>query len=328
LILIGLALAGCSPVKPPVGKSLLAPAAMSADSAVLEVFFIRCPMGDTNANVTLWEQADEQPFPNETRLQLARNGFRVGLVGAQVPLGVSRLLELATTPVAPPTANNRLEASQMQDEPRVIRRHMQVRPGTRQEIIASEVYDELPVLLSEAGQLAGQTYVQAQGMLALKTSNLRDGQVKIDLLPEIHHGQPRQRWVAGQGMYRLDAGRDKKAFDALTISASLARGQMLVMTCLPNRPGSLGYHFFSDRRAGRADQKLLILRLAQAQHDDFVVPGEMIADTPPLAIPDIKPDGKLDIKPDVKPKNAEPRPQGASSEIPDGPLKSQASKKK
>jgi hypothetical protein len=129
-------------------------------------------------------------------------------------------------------------------------------------------------------------------------------------------------------MYRLDAGRDKKAFDALTISASLARGQMLVMTCLPNRPGSLGYHFFSDRRAGRADQKLLILRLAQAQHDDFVVPGEMIADTPPLAIPDIKPDGKLDIKPDVKPKNAEPRPQGASSEIPDGPLKSQASKKK
>jgi hypothetical protein len=272
LLLIGLVLAGCSPVRPPAAKSLLAPAAMSTESAVLEVFFIRCPMGDQNANTTLWEQVDEQAVSSETRLQLARNGFRVGLVGAQVPLGISRLLDLAVAPASGP--ENRIQASQMQDEPQVIRRHMQVRPGTRQEIIASEVYDELPVLVSDGAQLAGQTYAQAQGMFALRTNNLRDGQVKIDLVPEIHHGLPRQRWVAGQGMYRLDAGRDKKAFDSMSISAPLARGQMLVMTCLPNRPGSLGYHFFSDKRAGRTDQKLLVMRLAQAQHDDLVMSAE------------------------------------------------------
>lgn len=272
LLLIGLVLAGCSPVKPPVGKSLLAPAAMPAESAVLEVFFIRCPMGDLNVNATLWEQVDEQTLPNETRLQMARNGFRAGMVGAQVPLGVSRLLDLAAATA--PAPSNRVEASQMQDEPQVIRRHLQVRPGTRQEIIASELYDELTVLVGDGDQLAGQTYAQAQGLFALKTTNLRDGQVKIDLVPEVHHGQPRQRWVAGQGMYRLDAGRDKKAFDAMAISAPLGRGQMLVMTCLPNRPGSLGYHFFSDKRAGRTDQKLLIVRLAQAQHDDLLMAAE------------------------------------------------------
>lgn len=296
LLLIGLVLSGCSPIKPPVGKSLLTPAAMPAESAVLEVFFVRCPMGDTNANTTLWEQVDEQPFPNETRLQLARNGFRVGLVGGQVPLGLSRLLDLSVAPT--PGPSNRVEAAQMQDDPRVIRRHLQVRPGTRQEIIASEVYDELPVLVSESGQLAGQTYLQAQGMLALKTANLRDGQVKIDLVPEIHHGQTRQRWVAGQGMYRLDAGRDKKAFDALAISAALGRGQMLVMTCLPSRPGSLGYHFFADQRAGHADQKLLIVRLSQAQHDDLVLPDE---------------------QPDTKPAIPAPQPIPDAHSVPDAP---------
>lgn len=269
--------AGCSQVRPPSTKSLLGPAAMTPESAALEVFFVRCPMGDASANTTLWEQVDEQSIPAEVRLQLARNGFRAGLIGGQIPLGLSRLLESATSPPAGPT--DRIEASAMQDDPQVIRRHMQVHPGARQEIIASEVYDELPVLVTESGQLAGQTYYQAQGMLALRTANLREGRVKIELVPEMHYGQPRQRWVAGQGMYRLEAGREKKVFDAMAISAPLANGQMLVMTCLANRPGSLGYHFFSNKRGGRLDQKLLVLRLAQVQHDDLVPP----ADAPPAA---------------------------------------------
>jgi len=273
LLSVALALAaGCSTVKPPPAKSLLGPAAMSPESAAMEVFFVRCPMGDTNANATLWEQVDEQSIANEVRLQLARNGFRAGLIGGQIPQGLSRLLDLATAPAT--AASNPIEASAMQEDPQVIRRHMQVRPGARQEIIASELYDELPVLLSESGQLSGQTYHQAQGMLALRTANLRDGRVKIELVPEVHYGQPRQRWVAGQGMYRLEAGREKKVFDALAISAPLARGEMLVMTCLANRPGSLGHHFFSDKRGGRCDQKLLVLRLTQAQHDDLVPPVE------------------------------------------------------
>ncbi len=313
-MLIGLVLAGCSPVKPPVGKALLAPATMSPDSAVLEVFFIRCPMGDVNVNTTLWAEVDEQSIPCETRLQLARNGFRVGVVGAQVPLGISRLLELATTPAALPGPNTRVEASQMQDEPQVIRRHLQLRPGTRQEIIASEVYDELPVLLSENGQLAGQTYTQAQGMLALKTCNLRDGQVKIDLVPELHHGQPRQRWVANQGVYRLDAGREKRAFLPMAVSVSLVRGQMLAMTCLPSRPGSLGYHFLSDKRAGRNDQKLLLIRLSQAQHDDLVLPDEPLVDTPPLVL-------SADPPPAAKTPKKPPQARAETDDIPDGPLK-------
>jgi hypothetical protein len=314
LLLIGLALAGCSPVKPPVGKSLLTPATMSPDSAVLEVFFIRCPMGDVNVNTTLWEQVDEQSIPSETRLQLARNGLRAGVVGAQVPLGISRLLELATTPTTLPGPNTRIEASQMQDEPQVIRRHLQLRPGTRQEIIASEVYDELAVLVSEEGHLSGQTYSQAQGMLALKTCNLRDGQVKIDLVPELHHGQPRQRWVASQGVYRLDAGREKRAFPRMAISVPLVRGQMLAMTCLPSRSGSLGYHFFSDKRAGRTDQKLLLIRLTQAQHDDLVLPDEPLVDTPPLAL-------AADTPPAAKPPKQAPKAPPETDDIPDGPLK-------
>jgi hypothetical protein len=261
---------GCSTLNPPSAKALLNQPAMSPDSSALDVFFIRCPMGDDSANGTLWRQVDEQAIPVEVRVQLARNGFRAGLISGQIPEGLSKLLDLA----AAPAPADQVQTSAMQEEPQVIRRHMQVRPGARQEIIASEVYEELAVLIHESGQLAGQTYHQAQGLFALRTANVRDGRVRIELVPEMHHGQPRQRWVAGQGMYRLEAGRDKKTFDALTISAPLSPGQMLVMTCLANKPGSLGHHFFSDKRGGRCDQKMLLLRLSQSQHDDILPPTE------------------------------------------------------
>ena len=48
---------------------------------------------------------------------------------------------------------------------------------------------------------------------------------------------------------------------------------MLVLTSLPNRQGSLGHHFFTETN-GRLEQKLLIIRLSQTQHDGLFVPPE------------------------------------------------------
>ena len=42
---------------------------------------------------------------------------------------------------------------------------------------------------------------------------------------------------------------------------------------MPNRPGSLGHHFFTERQ-DRPEQKLLIIRLSQTQHDGLFNPPE------------------------------------------------------
>ena len=47
---------------------------------------------------------------------------------------------------------------------------------------------------------------------------------------------------------------------------------MLVLTCLPDRPGSLGHRFFTHECAGQAEQKLLVIRLSQTQHDGLFSP--------------------------------------------------------
>jgi hypothetical protein len=254
--------------------SILKPSQMSPDSVALEIFFIRVPLGDAEVNGKLWNEIDEQPLAPDLRERLARNGFRAGLLGGQVPDELAKLLELADKPV--PTGQvEGVKVEQMDAEPRVVRRRLQLRTGQRSEILASSVYPQLPVLVYAAGQLSGQTYDDAQGVFAAKSFPQPDGRVRLELVPELHYGQPRQRWVGGQGMGRLDTSRAKQIYDDMTLTADLSPGAMLVLTSLPNRSGSLGHHFFTQSDP-RLEQKLLLVRLAQTQHDGLFAPPEAL----------------------------------------------------
>ncbi|MDZ7617738.1 MAG: hypothetical protein U1E05_12085 [Patescibacteria group bacterium] len=250
------------------GELPLKPAQMSADSVVVEVFFVRCPVGDNRVNCDLWEEVDEQQFAVEVRQRLVNNGFRAGLVFGQIPVVLSQLLELADKP-APQEGALKTELSTLEAEPTVIRRHIQTRPAQRNEIVASSIYDSLPVLVSEQGEVRGQTYREAQGVLALKTFPQSDGRVRLSLIPELHHEQVRKRWVGRQGMLQMEASRPRRTFDEMGLLASLVPGDMLVMTSLPDRPGSLGHQFFATSE-GEPGQKLLVVRLAQTQRDGVV----------------------------------------------------------
>ena len=270
---------GCAPLRQGPSESLLKKAQMSPDSFGLEIFFIRFPFGDAEANGQLWNETDEQHFSAEIRQQLAQNGFRVGILSGQIPVALSKLLELPEKS-PPPGQPMEINSAGLESEPRVARRLLQLRSGRRGEVVVSGTYEQLPVLLRESGEICGQTYYQAQGLLALTPQPERDGRVRLTLIPELHHGQPRQQWVGGegadQGLLRLQAGRPRRIFDAMTVVATLAPGDMLLMSSLPNRPGSLGHHFFTCGETQRREQKLLVIRLAQTQHNDLLAPNAVL----------------------------------------------------
>ena len=251
---------------------------MSPDSVALEIFSIRLPPDDSELNNKVWQEVDEQHFPADLRQRLTKNGFRVGIVGEQVPVPLAKLMELKEQP-ANVGAPQQVTAAQLETTPRVTLRHLQTRAGQRSEIITSSVYEHLPVLVAESGELRGQTYGQAQGMLAVIASPQPDGQVRLELVPELHHDQSRQHWVGDQAIWRLEAGRPKRSFDDMKLSALLTPGSMLLLGTQPRRPGSLGHYFFTEESGheGRSEQKLILIRLCQTQHDDLVTP-------PPLAL--------------------------------------------
>ncbi len=253
-------------------KSPLMPAQMSPDSVVLDIFSVRCPFDDATVNEKLWEEIDEQSLPRELRERLTLNGFRVGFVSGQMPMELSKLLELSDKP-APGGDMAETKSDDLTIQPRVMRRHLQLRAGLRGEVVASGIYPELPVFVSEPGQLCGQTYNDAQGIFAVKSFPQPDGRVRLEVVPEMHHDHPQQRWVSGPGMAYLEASRPKRAFDEMRISADLAPGAMLVLACLPDRQGSLGCQFFTEKNDS-LQQKLLIVRLSQTQHDGLFDPPD------------------------------------------------------
>jgi hypothetical protein len=255
-------------------RSPLGPVKMSADAVVLEVFFVRFPFGDDEANCALWEEVDEQHMEPVVRQRLAENGFRVGVAAGQLPIALARLMELDNKP-APVAQPAQTDLADLAATPRVVRRHLQLRAGRPGEILASGVYESLPVLVRSGGELRGQTYPQAQAVFNVQATPQRDGRVRVELLPEIQHGQARQQWVGGQGTLMLEMSRPKRVLDDLAVAATLSPGGMLVMTSLPNRPGSLGHRFLTEQQ-GDTCQKLLLVRLAQTQHDGAFCPPEVL----------------------------------------------------
>ncbi len=215
------------------------------------------------SNGALWDQIDEQSFSPETRRELSDSGIRAGLVGSHVPVEMARLLTLTDEPRKPAQENT----VDLEVEPAVTMRMLAVRAGQRSEIVASNVYDRLPLLTREAGQVVGHTYAKAEGRLALRAVPQHDGRVQIELLPELHYGEQQQRWNAADGVIRLEAARPKRVFEQLKLKADIAPGQMLVLTCRPDRSGSLGHHFFTEPKTDGLLQKMLIIRLVQAGSD-------------------------------------------------------------
>ena len=64
-------------------------------------------------------------------------------------------------------------------------------------------------------------------------------------------------------------GKPKRTFDHLAFDATLSAGQMLVLTCMPNRGGTLGHYLFTEPQGDQLQQKLIVVRLAQSRYDDL-----------------------------------------------------------
>jgi hypothetical protein len=274
LTLAGVVLAGgCTPITPRPQKPPLHRAQMSPDSVVLDIFFVHCPFGDPDINQSLWTEIDEQQFPPTLRQHLASNGFRVGLISGQIPTPLAELMNLDGSP----TAAGDWQALQPDDldaDQNVTGHHLQVRSGQRAEFVVSRVYDELPVLMYDGDAAGGCTYPNAQGIFALKAFPEPDGRVRLDLVPELHYGDVRNQIVGDNGVLRVESGKRHRTFENLAVTNVLSPGQLLIVTSIPTRPGSLGHQFFTRQASGKRQQKLLLIRLAQTQHQGLFSPNE------------------------------------------------------
>ena len=245
------------------GKIELPPLKAPPDSVVMEIRFVEFPFGQADLNAPLWAEIDEQQLSPELRKRLEANGFRAGAVGGQIPVALERMLAPPKEAKEPPADPNTVD----------IRKKPAVRGWTKQwkfgdpfrVIVAGEKerLPELTVLVrNDQGEVQGETFTQVQGYFEGKAFAEPDGAVRLELAPQVEHGKERQQWVQSRdGVYEVDHRPPHEAYHQLAVEMKLLPGQTLVLGGLPDRPGSLGYHFFTEELSGHQTQKLLLIRL-------------------------------------------------------------------
>jgi hypothetical protein len=272
-------LAGCAPFKTPddLQTKLLPKPRLAPDSVILEIGYAQVPLKDSAIYDEVWMKADEQSLALALRQELERNGMRFGILGKEIPEKVRAIMDNQRQDL-----DRRSEDLNMGDvEVDRQTRRLQCRTARRATILCSKRYDQLVLLKNENGAIGGRPLQQAQCLFGLKPYPHGDGRVKLDLLPEVEHGEMQRQFVAGEGTLMQRVGRDKVTFEALRISLSLSPGQMIVASAT-SPPRGLGGQFFVEPVAGTPSRSLVFVRLAHTQQDNLFAP-ELSA--PALATP-------------------------------------------
>jgi hypothetical protein len=269
-----MAAAGCAAFKKqPDGEPSSLPALKPAgDTVGLEIAFLKLPPTAASQATLVWNDVDETRLPNELRRRLDANGIRCGCFGAQMPEPLRQLIDQATES----QTGSAEDGVQVGAGPVHTRRQLQSRTAQRNEILASQILPQIAVLNNVGGQIVGNTYHDAQCVWNLKTFPQGDGRVRLQLTPEVHHGQPQNQWIGqSTGIFRQVTARKRKVFDDLRIEIDLNPGHTCLLSATDPVKG-LGHHFFTyGTGAETPGPKLLLIRLARTQFEDLFA-GEQI----------------------------------------------------
>jgi hypothetical protein len=247
---------------------LLKPVETSSGSVTLEVYHLRVPVDRADAAVSVWDHLDEQFLSPAVRRDLVANGFRAGVVGGALPDELAELIGLEGEAVAP--SPERLITDRTAS-PRVRRRVVQLNRHEQIPIQASDLYPDLQVLIGGTGGLRGTSYTQARAVYALRAEAVQGQQVAVRVMPELHHGELRNRYAGSdEGIFLMTPSREREAFESLQVETELMPGEVLVLGSVEDAGSSLGHAFHRSQETGPAEEKLILVRVLQVPRTEIL----------------------------------------------------------
>jgi hypothetical protein len=233
-------------------RPLLPPLRTAANAIQLQIIFVDRPADDPVLNQLVWQEVDQVgATPPALRTVLQDNGLRVAQSGASVPPTLQALLGLASE-AAP------ADAAAMSG------RQLTLISGQASELVVRESLDTCTVRYVINSQEEAAEFQQARGLFRVCPVRLQDGWVRLEVTPEIHYGESRMRHTPTEEGWALKAGQNADARHALKFQVTLNSGEMLLVGAADAAPDTLGRRFFFHEQDGRMQQRLLVVRLADA----------------------------------------------------------------
>ena len=233
------------------GKSLLTPIKPEIETVQLDIIYIERDADDPLLSSLVWDEVDTIGTVNlETRSKLRKAGFRIGLVGLTPPRSLQRLfgLKQAITDLAGTSRHNEM-----------VGRTVHLRSGGEAEILTSNVQPEISIQLP--GESEPTTLRNVRCVLRTELERLQDGWVKLHITPEIHHGNPELRPVAGVSRWELKPQQEIISLRDLKFSVTLNVGEMLMVSSESTEQDKIADHFFVNQNDERSQRRMVVIRL-------------------------------------------------------------------
>jgi hypothetical protein len=196
------------------------------------------------------------------------NGLRAGVLGGTLPDELSKLFGLQSE--MPQESGERVITPNLAT-PSATLRVVQVNRREPRAIQASDLRDQADVLTNIGDHVRGQTFRQVEGRYELHAEAVAGQRVAVRLIPELHHGELRNR-VGGsdQGAFLITPSREREAFDELTMRVQLAAGEMLIISCLPESETTLGGVLHMATSKGRRERKFIGVRVLETPPSEIL----------------------------------------------------------
>ena len=246
-----LVITGCTPIQPLENSRLqlkLPTAKMTADAVEMEVAVADISTNQLGDFETVYNESDCMQCPLDVRRRLDAEGFRVSVVSSASPTGLQELLK--PTDVAP----DRFDAFKQELASRgllgkkshlKLHRQIQKKDGEEYLIEISDIHAQATILLpSSPGTSEPVTVQNAQACFRMTTWPQSDGKVRLEFVPEIHHGASRSRFGIANRQFAFEDRRSIVRIDALQFEITVASGET-VMIAATKRLTGLADLFFT-----------------------------------------------------------------------------------
>jgi hypothetical protein len=249
-------------------QSLLEPPRMSPDSVVLEMAILDLTPDQDQVAATLWQAVDEQQLAPELRRRLAAQGLRCGIIGAHLPDWIRTGLEEQNRCLQLHRSLGTAAPNQV-----TMQRRLQCRAGKERCIPVADRFQQLAIR-DQADR--STEYTDGQCHLVITADPLGDGRVAVELVPELHHGAPKQHWLGQSGYFRAEVEKQRKRYDEFQVKSTLTPGQTLVLAAR-GEPERIACAVCESDSPTAPAGRLILLRLAQTQFDDLFAPHHSLS---------------------------------------------------
>jgi len=226
--------------------NFLKPLPTLRDGIRLDVFFIDRHVGDPRIGESMWRSISQGgSLDPEAVTRLNSYGFRFGTVSANPPVAVQSLI---------------LHTDSSTQE-RTLHQSFEFPTGQHSILEVVPLPEGIDVTVPTPEGPRTLKLHQAKSVLRLRAERIEDGWARLEVVPEIHHGEKLNRAVPAEREWVMTSSQDVMPIYSLRFHAELNRGEMAVIGTNTHSQSPIGRIFFRNTQ-GDPIERIVMVRLA------------------------------------------------------------------